>query len=189
MKKTALAAALLVATSAQASTFDFAGTFWMWDGTGAQVGTTDTTVTGTFNFDMATGTGTGGNMSTSQPFFGIPWTASDITMSANMDGSVNADMTFTWGVTVIPVNLTLAMSPNADGTVSVNSSADADGDGIPSTAMTTGPFSGFSPEFAGTATCVADCGAPAEVPVPAAVWLFGSGLVGLAGVARRRKAA
>ena len=27
------------------------------------------------------------------------------------------------------------------------------------------------------------------VPVPAAVWLFGSGLIGLAGVARRRKAA
>ncbi|MDH3871398.1 MAG: VPLPA-CTERM sorting domain-containing protein [Gammaproteobacteria bacterium] len=27
------------------------------------------------------------------------------------------------------------------------------------------------------------------IPVPAAVWLFGSGLIGLAGVARRRKAA
>jgi len=30
---------------------------------------------------------------------------------------------------------------------------------------------------------------PSAVPVPAAVWLFGSGLVGLAGVARRRKTA
>jgi hypothetical protein len=30
---------------------------------------------------------------------------------------------------------------------------------------------------------------PASVPVPAAAWLFGSGLIGLAGVARRRKAA
>ena len=28
---------------------------------------------------------------------------------------------------------------------------------------------------------------PAAVPVPAAVWLFGSGLAGLVGVARRRK--
>ncbi len=30
--------------------------------------------------------------------------------------------------------------------------------------------------------------APAAVPVPAAVWLFGSGLLGLVGVARRKKA-
>lgn len=32
-------------------------------------------------------------------------------------------------------------------------------------------------------------GAVSAVPVPAAVWLFGSGLIGLAGIARRRKAA
>lgn len=30
-------------------------------------------------------------------------------------------------------------------------------------------------------------GPPQEVPVPAAVWLFGSGLIGLVGMARRRK--
>ncbi|BAV33875.1 hypothetical protein SCL_1570 [Sulfuricaulis limicola] len=29
--------------------------------------------------------------------------------------------------------------------------------------------------------------APAPIPVPAAAWLFGSGLLGLAGIARRRK--
>jgi len=33
----------------------------------------------------------------------------------------------------------------------------------------------------------AACGAAAVIPVPAAVWLFGSGLLGLVGVARRRK--
>jgi hypothetical protein len=31
------------------------------------------------------------------------------------------------------------------------------------------------------------CAPPPTVPVPAAVWLFGSGLLGLVGVARRRK--
>ncbi|MBT8120578.1 MAG: VPLPA-CTERM sorting domain-containing protein, partial [Gammaproteobacteria bacterium] len=31
-------------------------------------------------------------------------------------------------------------------------------------------------------------GNPAVVPVPAAAWLFGSGLIGLIGVARRKKA-
>ena len=36
--------------------------------------------------------------------------------------------------------------------------------------------------------CVNDCSAPPAVPVPAAVWLFGSGLLGLVGVARRKKA-
>jgi len=33
----------------------------------------------------------------------------------------------------------------------------------------------------------ATCGAAPAIPVPAAVWLFGSGLLGLVGVARRRK--
>jgi len=51
--------------------------------------------------------------------------------------------------------------------------------------MIDGAFIGFSANFnlAG-----ADLPPPA-VPVPAAVWLFGSGLLGLVGVARRKKAA
>jgi len=38
------------------------------------------------------------------------------------------------------------------------------------------------------ATADAFGGSPAVVPVPAAVWLFGSGLIGLVGIARRKKA-
>jgi hypothetical protein len=39
----------------------------------------------------------------------------------------------------------------------------------------------------GTLTITGNSTAP--VPLPAAVWLFGSGLMGLVGVSRRRKAA
>ena len=55
------------------------------------------------------------------------------------------------------------------------------GDGISGTPMAPGgPFAGFNANF--NANLV-------PVPVPAAVWLFGSGLIGLVGVARRRKSA
>jgi len=48
-----------------------------------------------------------------------------------------------------------------------------------------GPTSGFSPNFDFTSLTVTKVSA---VPVPAAVWLFGTGLLSLLGVARRRKA-
>ncbi|MEN8106895.1 MAG: VPLPA-CTERM sorting domain-containing protein, partial [Pseudomonadota bacterium] len=39
----------------------------------------------------------------------------------------------------------------------------------------------------GTATTtVSDFSAPGIIPIPAAVWLFGSGLIGLVGMARRK---
>ena len=52
----------------------------------------------------------------------------------------------------------------------------------PDQGMQTGPFVGAAPAFNGQGNLSA-------VPVPAAVWLMGSGLLGLVGVARRRKAA
>lgn len=51
------------------------------------------------------------------------------------------------------------------------------------------PISGF-PNILGTVTFSGDWTRSTplpEVPVPAAVWLFGSGLIGLVGVARRKK--
>ena len=48
----------------------------------------------------------------------------------------------------------------------------------------------YSEEFNVTITCTDPSGCPTTViPVPAAVWLFGSGLLGLVGVARRKKQA
>jgi hypothetical protein len=49
--------------------------------------------------------------------------------------------------------------------------------------MPGGPFAGFQPTFNGTATV--NMG---TIPVPAAAWLLGSGLLGLVGVARRKAA-
>lgn len=57
-------------------------------------------------------------------------------------------------------------------------STDADGDGINGNAMLDGSFTGFSANFS--------FGQITPVPVPAAIWLFGSGLLGLTGLARHK---
>ena len=60
-------------------------------------------------------------------------------------------------------------------------------DGIGGSPMIDGPFasSGFNANFDITAVHV---GSATLFPVPAAVWLFGSGLIGLIGVAKRKRA-
>lgn len=74
-------------------------------------------------------------------------------------------------------------SVDLDGNVSGMGSGNCGTFDLCGVAMATDPFPGQTPVFSGTITPVS------AVPVPAAVWLFGSGLLGLAGVARRRKAA
>jgi len=62
-------------------------------------------------------------------------------------------------------------------------STDPDGNGVMGIAMATGgPFAGFNANFNANMAMTPD----AVVPVPAAVWLFGSGLMGLVAAARRR---
>ena len=94
----------------------------------------------------------------------------------------------------------------ADTQVNTREYSQGDGVGVGGSPFQDGPFAGFNPNFDVTtltftgqqdATIAANCtfvlgdpcaAVPNAVPVPAAVWLFGSGLLGLVGVARRKKA-
>lgn len=113
-------------------------------------------------------------------------------------GQLGAHMLFNWGTNQ---NIDVAVLWDANGVFGNNASQrtltgttvwdsvsiDGDGNGVPGIGMPAGgPFAGFNANFnlqGMTATT------PAPIPVPAAVWLLGSGLVGLVGVARRKKAA
>jgi len=90
----------------------------------------------------------------------------------------------------------------ADTSSNTKEYAQGDGVGIGGVPMADGPFAGNNANFDITNMTFAshdpegsigpfcdfgiDC-TPPPIPVPAAVWLFGSGLLGLVGVARRRK--
>lgn len=112
--------------------------------------------------------------------------AKSYTFSFTNAGQFAAGTFFDWSVNpdIAVLAVFQASPPDANGNFTAVS-VDSDGDGTPGTAMNNGPFNGQTPAFNGTMTCQ-DCG-PAVVPVPAAVWLFGSGLIGLVGVARRKK--
>lgn len=200
MKTTLIGTLLVASASVHATTYDVSGTFVMLDPSGAQTGVTDNTITGTFN-----DTSGSLNLTTSQPFFGFLWTAEGqvygegnwvfetclndgsnfctapaplgMTVGANqwgghflIDWSIhqNFDSVNVWDVTADPSGtIHLAMT-------------DPDGDGVIGSPMQDGPFLGFNWTFDLTLT---------PVPVPQAFWLFGSGLLGLVGMARRKKEA
>ena len=162
-----------------------------------------------------TGPGGASNMTLSSPttFFGSTWSAHDIQVfkagSYTFDtalgggnpesgmlnltvgsGQLGAHMLFDWGANK-NIDVAVLWKPNAafGGNQSLSgpgiwnsSSIDGDGDGVMGIKMAPGgPFQGKEANFNLNGIT------PAAVPVPAAAWLLGSGLLGLAGVARRKK--
>ena len=95
-------------------------------------------------------------------------------------GQVGGHILFDWNGT-FDIDVVNVWDVAGDTYTSTDVVADQNGvDGILGLKMIDGPFSNNSANFNFTA---------AAVPVPAAVWLFGSGLLGLVGVARRKKSA
>ena len=209
MKKTTLAAAMLMSlagasTSVQALSIDVT-TMEFYDAGGNPQffgGGLNTSVVGGVSSDL-----TGTMSSGPTPFFGTPWTATtemwtDTVRYGNWSGTsasgafnydfwltdnqVAVGIYFTWGAaSEIAVLQIFDCTAGAGACVGVNN--DAAHPGVPGTEMANGPFAGQHATFKGTTLdTMPDVQA---VPVPAAVWLFGSGLLGLVGVTRRKKQA
>jgi hypothetical protein len=186
MKRTAIAAAVALALgggavgSAEANT---AGLTGVWTGTylftmtspgGGPVGGSGVAQNWTFNFDAGTV-----SISNTTAFYGSVWTAHNTTFTdngTNYGGNgTTANMFFDWSVnTNIPVAEQWDVTSNGNTVGSTATATHTLAVILPSSPA----FPGFHPAFDGTLT---------KVPVPAAVWLMGSGLVGLVGVGRRRR--
>ena len=204
MKKSAIAVSLVMAlgSSVASAAAMTSASFDMFT-PGGTAFAPDTAVTGSIG---------GGTWSVASPapFFGVNWTAhggttfgpgtysfatveggtyTGVVVGAGQVGghilfdwgtSLNIDVVNVWDVTTAGGVTTYSSTDVVVGSPAVDSL-----DGIPGLSMIDGPFgsavgAGYNANFNFTTSAV---------PVPAAVWLFGSGLIGLVGVARRKKAA
>ncbi len=206
MKKNILAATILLSLGTSAAQAVSIGitTMEFYDETGTPVlasGGFNTSVNTTTLFSI---TGDGTADSGSAPFLGTPWTITqamwnettgvatnwsgntsagifnyDYTLSS---GQVAVGLSFNWGVNVDIMILQIFDCSSGINCNGVNWDP-AHGDpavshAIPGTAMRNGPFADSHATFKAQV-----------VPIPAAVWLFGSGLLSLLGMAHRRKTA
>jgi hypothetical protein len=187
MKKTTIALAVLAAAvgstmgAVQAGTIgitgDYTGTYSLtvWNGgTGAVLGTSTTNPNNAWSWDFTAGTA---SFAAGTLNLGFPYSTGPIALVDNGNGTytgtygiaigTNAGTaSTTWDITQVGNALTIA-------------TVDTDSNGIPGTTLMGVMPLPISLQWDGSAV--------AAVPVPAAVWLLASGLMGLAGVARKRK--
>ncbi|MCK5001950.1 MAG: VPLPA-CTERM sorting domain-containing protein [Gammaproteobacteria bacterium] len=181
MKKTLIASGVAIALgnsmNAEAGTVGITGvwagtyTFAMFSPGGGPVGVPTAPQFWSWDFDAGTI-----SIANTTTFYASVWTVHDVTFSDRGDGTYggtpgSANMLFDWsGSGNRPIEAVWDVTDNGDGTATVAS--------VSSTIMASSAFfPGFHPTFTGNLS---------SVPVPAAVWCFGSGLLALIGVARRK---
>lgn len=162
---------VFLTNTAHADLFSFDGSLTVIDPTGALVANYPA-YTGQINYDTVTQTGS----ANFDPvvFKGIYVVIHDVDLTQT-GGTIHADGLWDFGVSIdqsVSWDWTITALPGGATSFAL---IDTDSDGIPGTAFTDGPFPGFTMAIEGIAS---------PVPLPAAVWLFGSGLLGLVGMAR-----
>lgn len=193
----------VLSAGANSETYDVSGTFNLHDQNGALVGYSDNPVYGTYDDTNQASL----SLNSTADLFGKYWAADGLVFDAGdwefeaclNDGSANCTTPSTlnmpvggnqWGGHFLVdwynyqnfdvVNV-WDVSIDPSGVIDLVST-DPDGDGMLGVPMLDGPFEGFNWSYNLTLT-------PQAVPVPAAVWLFGSGLLGLIAIGKRKKAA
>ncbi|NOX09504.1 MAG: hypothetical protein GXP22_08475 [Gammaproteobacteria bacterium] len=185
MKITTIISTLLFATStANASILN------IYDNNGKPINDVDTNIIDIRDFDNGIWT-----LSSSTDFFGSPWVAYNGRVFDRAGryqfntGNGYYNVQLNDGYTLGYILIDWAFSKDID-IVNIwdaaGNSIDIDGDGIAGLAMIDGPFSGKSVNFSVTAASQEKNKITAFVDIPATTGLFGSGLIGLLSIARRR---
>ena len=183
------AAALALITSNASAVSLFSGSLYMLDSNGNPAlentqCTSCNSLAGEIDNNLTTlvdiSAGTTNDITGSNPLFdtGLDWSITNLSFVINPDNTISATGTFLWtnyaGLTSSSfMQVSQLLGPNGE-IVAI----DGDSDLIKGNKLLDGPFQGYSIYLEGTLS---------TVPVPAAAWLFGSGLIGLIGFSRRKK--
>lgn len=145
---------------------------------------------GSYSFDTSLG---GGNFESGILNLNVGANQLGAHMLVDWNGNSNIDVALLWNGNAAFAGTLYAGANNPGGntqnTVWALASIDGNGDGVPGIPLTNGgPFAGFNANFnISYPTTPEGQPYPIITPIPAAMWLFSSGLAGLFGFIRKRK--